>query len=104
MSEATNTTPETKVCTMCGEDKLLDEFRLYPNGKKRYPYCKDCQTIENRRRYLVGLPTLSVEQMGELNTINELYDKRIECGLNTFSRTKSVTALELAKQQLDKLA
>lgn len=94
----------TKVCTMCGDEKPLDEFRPYPKGDKRYPYCLECQAIENRRRYLVGKSTLDIDQQIELDVINELYDKRIENGLDTFNRTKSSNALDLARQQLSKLA
>lgn len=32
----------TRVCEICGVEKLLDEFSIIPYSKKRRPICKDC--------------------------------------------------------------
>ena len=46
----------------------------------RHIYCKECEQIEARRRYLVATAAkkcITVEEMCELDKINELYMKRI---------------------------
>jgi hypothetical protein len=43
-------TPETKPCTICGEEKELDQFYLRKKGSPtRRPECKDCKTLYNNR-------------------------------------------------------
>ena len=94
----------TKICTMCGEEKPMEEYRQYPHNKnKRYPYCNDCQAIENRRRYIEQLAEPTPEQLDELALINQLYDKRIEKGLKTFNRQKKGNCLDAVAAQLAKL-
>lgn len=98
----------TKKCTMCGEEKPIDEFRTQKQKGKTYtrPYCKTCEAIEVRRQYLLNLLTLTEEQLVELNNIQELYRLRVASGLNTFGQRKSQGAghiNEHVKAQLDKL-
>lgn len=71
---------ETKICKRCGIERPIDQFRPYygrPSG--RYSFCKTCERIEQRRKYLVGkdaadqLDGLSAEEQAELSKINELY-------------------------------
>lgn len=83
---------DTKRCTMCGEEKALDEFRMQTqrNGKAyRRPYCKTCEAIEIRRQYLVGMLELTPELQEELDQITELYRLRLANGLNTFGTRKA---------------
>lgn len=95
----------TKTCTMCGGEKSLEEFRKYPGDTdKRYPYCLECQRIEQRRRYLTGMeqyPGLSVEQQNELDKIRELYKLREAKGLKTFGkRSKERPVTDLVDKQM----
>lgn len=101
MSEQT-----TKKCTMCGQEKLQEDFRQYPNGK-RYPYCLECQTIETRRRYLESIEAtqgLSNEHQDELDAIRHLYETRIANGLKTFGmRSKNTSVRDLVDRQMEVL-
>lgn len=96
---------ETKVCTTCGQEKSPEEFRRYPgNSPRRYPYCLECQSIETRRRYLVGKVksrTNTVEEGVELEQIEDLYRLRLEKGLKTLGARsgKSSTVRHLVDQQ-----
>lgn len=86
---------ETKICTMCGIEKSVDQFREYPR-EGRYPYCLECQSIETRRRYLAQKTVISLEEEEELQQINRLYELRVAKGLRTFgdkSRNKSARSL-----------
>lgn len=42
--------PIKKVCTKCGEEKLLDDFRKYAGRSKdgRRPICRVCQNAYDR--------------------------------------------------------
>ena len=43
-------TPETKPCTICGEEKELDQFYLRKKGSPTSrPECKDCEKLYNNR-------------------------------------------------------
>ena len=94
---------------MCGEERYIDEFRTqvrrnYKNECRstyRRPYCKACEAIECRRRYLVDMTSPSPEHEQELNQINELYELRLAKGLKTFDtnrRNKPTIATEVSKQ------
>jgi hypothetical protein len=75
-----------KRCTHCGAEKPLSEFRQYYNGKgSHYRYCKTCESIEMRRKYIVGLGGAATPQQQEdLRKILRLYDLRRSRGLCTF--------------------
>lgn len=78
---------ESKVCTMCGREQSVDNYRKYPKGDKSRPYCKECEAIEVRRRYLSSLSRqdkLTTEQRAELVSIYQLYEARRDAGLRTF--------------------
>lgn len=83
-----------KRCTSCGVDKPIDEFRTYYNRQKgHYPYCKECERIEGRRKYLTkNKEKLSEDQLVELNKIEQLYDKREDAGLSVPSRKRNKNA------------
>ena len=95
----------TKKCTMCGQEKLQEDFRQYPNGK-RYPYCLECQSIETRRRYLEQIEEaqgLTDEQQDELNAIRALYEARIEAGLKTFGTRQTKSVKDIVATQMKAL-
>lgn len=98
----------TKKCTMCGEEKPIDEFRTQKQKGKTYtrPYCRVCEAIEVRRQYLLSILTPTEEQLVELNNIQELYRLRVASGLNTFGQRKTQNAgylQYLVNVQLEKL-
>ena len=80
-----------KRCTSCGVDKPIEEFRTYYNRQKgHYPYCKECERIEGRRKYLSrNKEKLNEDQLVELNKIETLYDKRQAAGLSVPSRKRN---------------
>lgn len=73
---------ETRQCKWCGMLKPIEQFRKYYGGRKgRYTHCKDCERVENRRKYLVGKgDNLTDEHKEELAKINKLYDMRVAAG------------------------
>jgi len=43
----------SKICTVCGADKPLSEFRRQSRNKDGLMYwCKECQDQKNKERYL----------------------------------------------------
>lgn len=95
---------ETKVCCRCGVEKPISEYRHYYGGKKGYyGYCKQCERLETRRRYLVGMTELSVDQRAELEAINKLYELRAARGLKVPKQrqpaqlVKDIVATELSQ-------
>ncbi len=79
-----------KVCSRCGKELPLDNFRKYYNGgDSYYTYCKDCEAIEARRKYLVGRSDAATpEQLDELQKIQKLYELRAAKGLKVPGHTK----------------
>lgn len=94
-----------KTCTMCGKEKLLEEFRTYKNGK-RWPYCNECQAIEGRRRYLESKgAACSVDEQDELVMIGKLYQLRADKGLKTFgTRRSSTSVMSMVSKQIEDLS
>lgn len=97
----------TSRCNMCGQEKGVDQFRQYKSGKL-WPYCKECQAIEVRRKYLefkVKNKTIIPDEVDELVLINRLYNKRVEKGLNTFGKRKnvSVSCIDTVLKQIEDL-
>ena len=76
-----------RTCKRCGRELPEDNFRTYYGGRKgTYSFCKQCESIEQRRKYLVRKDSespdgLTVEEAAELDKINELYDRRAAAGL-----------------------
>ena len=94
-----------KICSMCGREQSVDNFRKYKSGKP-YTYCKDCEAIEIRRRYLEHKGAgCSSDEADELVRINHLYQMRVNSGLNTFGTRKrsSSTCMDLVNEQLKSL-
>lgn len=73
---------DTKVCKRCGAEKPIVEFRDYYGGRKgSYSFCKTCERIEQRRKYLSSKHELTDAEAEELQKINELYAMRQDAGL-----------------------
>lgn len=97
---------DTKICTTCGQEKPLNEFRNYPRDTTaRYPYCLECQTIETRRKYLVSKienRTNTLEEELELVQIEDLYKLRLDKGLKTLgTRSKHKSVRHLVDKQAE---
>lgn len=98
---------ETKVCRFCGEEKSVDDFRNYYDGRKgKYSYCLECERIETRRKYLKRKgDKCTPEQLQEIKSIERLYEARLAKGLSVpghASRHKQSVA-DLVQQQLNSL-
>ena len=77
-----------KRCTSCGIERPVDNFRPYYNRSTgRYPYCKECERIETRRKYLSQIDC-NEQQKIELSKIEQLYDLRQAAGLRVPSRKR----------------
>lgn len=96
---------DTKVCSTCGQEKRVDDFRKYYGGRKgQYSFCKECEKIEQRRKYLCRLETLTELQSKELSAIEQLYAKRSEAGLKVPGQIRSKTGVdELIAKQMEVL-
>lgn len=72
-----------KTCCQCGEQKSLSEFRHYYGGRKgTYRYCKTCEKIMMRKRYLDSKrDSLTDSEKEELAKIEKLYSIRESIGL-----------------------
>ena len=79
-----------KVCSRCGKSLPIEMFRKYYNGgDSHYSYCKDCEAIEARRKYLVGRgDALTDTQRDELDKITKLYELRATKGLKVPGQTR----------------
>ena len=97
----------TKMCSYCGQEKSLDDFRDYYDGRKgKYTFCKECERIESRRKYLMRRgDACTPEQKQELEDIAALYKARAAHGLNApgLKRPK-VTVADLVERQLNNLS
>lgn len=94
----------TKICKNCGQEKSVDLFRHYYDGRKgTYTYCRDCERIETRRKYLKRRgDKCTPAQRKELQDIEELYRARAAKGLHApgISQKKPSVA-DLVEQQLN---
>lgn len=74
---------EVKICKRCGREQGVDQFRNYYGGRSgSYSFCKTCERIDQRRKYLVSKrDDLAPCEAEELNKINELYEMRRAAGL-----------------------
>lgn len=81
---------ETKICSVCGRELSVDRFRMYHNKPgKTWPYCKDCESIEMRRKYLQNKGAdMSDEEYAELEKIGELYKRHAEAGRRVLGSCK----------------
>lgn len=97
---------ETKVCKRCGKEQSVDQFRAYYGGKKGlYNFCKTCEKIDQRRKYLARKDSespdgLSSDEQIELDKINELYAARQAAGLSVPIRRSAKGVTNLVDQLL----
>lgn len=98
---------DTKRCTHCGEVRPIGEFRKYykPGVKVGYyRYCKTCEKIMTRRRYLVGKgDRLTESERVELSKIEQLYDLREAAGLEVLGRGRQQKARGEAAAIVDQM-
>ena len=79
-----------KTCSRCGETKPVEAFRKYYNRDSTYKFCKECERIEARRKYLVARgDALTDAQAAELASINKLYSYREARGLDIPGKSRS---------------
>lgn len=73
---------EVRVCRSCGVEKSIEEFRHYYGGRKgHFRLCKQCESIDTRRKYLMRKGSLTTAEQQDLNNILELYSRRAAKGL-----------------------
>lgn len=81
-----------KICSRCGTEQPLSNFRQYYNrgaNAGTYKFCKECERIETRRKYLVGRgDAVTQAQKEELASIHRLYDLRASKGLDVPGRIR----------------
>lgn len=99
---------DTKTCKRCGIEQPVDNFRnYYGRAKGKYTFCRTCERIEARRKYLNSRrDTLSPEQVDELNSIEQLYDLRAANNLAVPGRSTAMgspSVSSLVDEQLAKL-
>jgi hypothetical protein len=98
---------DTRICKRCGVEQPVDNFRTYyGRSSGRYTYCKTCERIEARRKYLKGRGDAATpEQREELQRIEELYEARVSAGLAAPNRSRgtNVPVDDLVTAQLNKL-
>lgn len=97
---------QTKICAYCGEEKSIEDFRRYyncPSGT--YTYCRSCEKIEARRKYLKRkCDNISPVQREELEKIEQLYKLRVDKGLAAPGCRRTPNAVsKLLDEQLSKL-
>lgn len=79
-----------KTCKQCGEIRPIAAFRsYYGNRKGTYRYCKTCEKILTRRKYLVAKGDRKTEEeIVELAKIDKLYELRANLGYEVPGRNK----------------
>lgn len=91
-----------KTCIYCGETKDEEQFREYYNRKTgRYRYCRSCERIEMRRKYLCRKTNRTDEDNKELVAINRLYDVRREAGLQAPGQSRIKPRISVLSQVLE---
>lgn len=79
-----------KTCKHCGEIRPISMFRhYYGNRSGTYRYCKMCEKIMTRRKYLVAKgDRRTPEEIEELTKIDKLYELRAKLGYEVPGRNK----------------
>lgn len=98
---------DTKICKRCGVEQPVDNFRPYYNSNGRYSFCRTCERIDARRKYLIRRGDAATqEQREELQRIDALYEARVSVGLAApnKSRGANVSVDDLVTAQLNKLS
>ncbi len=74
---------DKKTCRQCGRLKDVSDFRLYYNRDgSRYTYCRECEAVNSREKYLRNKKNKSTEEVEELEQIHNLYRTQLDRGLN----------------------
>lgn len=95
---------ETKTCKRCGKQKPIVDFRSYygVGQKGSYTFCKECERIESRRKYLLRQgDRLTDKQRQALEAIEQLYARRKEQGLAVPTTRGSNTTDSIVAKQLE---
>lgn len=92
----------TKICNRCGEIKPLERFRKYYKGQGHYSFCKDCERVESRRKYLVRKAQLTEDEQTELNKIGILYGYQKQIGLRQKKYSNRPTSSEIVDALIEK--
>lgn len=83
---------ETKVCTRCGKEKSVEEFYKvkYKGAEPKYSYsvCKQCTSIEQKRRYLMNVDP----ENPLLDKIESLYEKHRAAGRSVPDSTRRASS------------
>lgn len=97
---------DMKVCKRCGVSKPRTDFRDYYGGRKgSYSFCRSCERIEQRRKYLATKDAtspdgLTATEAEELHKINELYAMRAAAGLSVPARRPDRGVTDLVDAQI----
>lgn len=94
-----------KTCSACGAEKPIEAFRPYYGGRKgTYRYCRTCERIMQREKYLIAKGDAATQQeREELEKIHKLYSIRETKGLKPPRYSKDrVGATDLIDQLLAK--
>lgn len=95
---------QTKICSRCGVEKPVEAFRpYYGNRKGHYKFCRECERIEERRKYLCRKSDLTAQQLDELRKIEKLYELRTADGLDVPGKAahKNPSVESLVDSQLE---
>lgn len=93
---------ETKVCAHCGSERSIDQYRKYYNRPGLYAYCKTCEKIETRRKYLSRKEGRTEMEEVELDKISSLYDLQRQHGLRQATKAYVSAVLDLVDQEVKK--
>ena len=53
---------ESKICNKCGDNKILDEFRIRKDRKKPYTICKVCENKSNKKYQEVNIEKINLSR------------------------------------------
>lgn len=93
-----------KKCSRCGEVKPLSEFRPYYNRKSgTYTYCRTCEKIAQRYKYLQRKSALTDAEQLELSKIELLYKCQKEAGLAVPGKGRPIGVSSIVDARLEAL-
>jgi len=64
---------ETKVCTLCNEDKVLDEYNWKVKNKKKQSRCRECSNKITRKHYEDNVERYRLNKNNRLREIKEWF-------------------------------
>lgn len=94
-----------QTCKQCGELKPIEQFRKYYGGRKgHYKYCKSCEKINSRAKYLANKAEyMSDAELEEFQKIQRLWDAQRSAGLQP-PRAKDSPVASLSESLDDMIA